>query len=187
MRKRAVLLARTTLSAAASDEHATRASTAVLPMVAAALGNLSAAGVRQPLLSTTCPERRCTHQHQHAQPSAACALQHSRWRSLQPQRGFAAGPKRNKRVDAALERRKRQQALADSQQAAAPVADLSVEGENRIVASHEAASEPEIASVVGHSGAHSILCMSANAEALSVPCTAFCALRGVPPPGATCH
>lgn len=157
MRTRAVLLTCTTLSAAAGDEHATRAGTAVLPMVAAALGTLSTAGVRQPLLSTTCPERRCIHQHQHAQPSAAGALQHSRWRSLQPQRGFAAGPKRNKRVDAALERRKRQQTLADSQQAAVPAADLSAESENRIVASHEAASDSEIASVVGHSGADSIL------------------------------
>ena len=107
-------------------------------------------------------------------------MQRSRWRSLEPQRGFAAGPKRSKRVDAALERRKRQQALAGSQQAAAPAADPSAESENRIVASQEAASDPEIASVVGHSGAHSILCISENGDALNLPFAALCALRGVP-------
>lgn len=83
-------------------------------------------------------------------------LQREDRHSLLPQRGFAAGPHRPQRVQAALDRRRRQQRLAKQQQTANSQDDSiaePAEHNDAIIASEDAASDRDIASVVGHPGA----------------------------------
>ncbi len=158
MRRGAIALfcARSALGAAAKTDASTRAPAAARPALAATLSTWSAVGARE------CPADSQAaagpqHRRRPLEHSAAAVLQHDHWRRGQlGQRSFAAGPKRSKRVEAALERHGRQQAAAQPAEdvAAATQPDaVAAESGNSVVAAEGAATDSDIESVVGHPGA----------------------------------